>query len=287
MSNKIKFNLISLVKSSLFFSAIRKIKYRYKRKELSKQEQLSLEAMRFILTNDLKIKEGDSVFVHCGFGFLNAKFTPLELVELLKSIVGRNGNIMMPFYPPGLSSNWAKSGRVFDSAKVRCSTGILAQKFSKAKTVISLHPTKAVAAWGNKASVLVADHEKSIYPYGKATPYYKFSCLPNSKSIGLGVTNCAMIHCAEDVYEKNKSYLYTKEPVSLKVKSSAGNVDVDTFIHHGKIKLCTSSEFLSQHSDQSKNYKVINNVPFYSIDNHDLLKTCKKLFELGINRKCL
>lgn len=287
MSIAKNWNFISLFKSSVLFSAIRKLKYRNKRKNLKKQEQLGLEGMRLILMNDLKIKEGDSIFVHCGFGFLNADFSPMELIALLQEVVGEGGNIMMPFYPPGLSNNWAKSGRVFDNTKVKCSTGILAQKFSIAETKMSTHPTKAVAVWGARAEVLIADHDKTTYPYDLTSPYYKFANLKNSKSIGLGVNNCAMIHCAEDIYEMDKSYLYTEKTVKLAVSSIGRETWVDTYIHHGKVALCTSNEYLSLHAPNVCDYKIVNSVPFYCVDNRELLEACQSLIESGVNRKCL
>jgi len=162
--------------------------------------------MRKILHDDLGVCYGDTILVHCGFGFLNASFSPAELVNLLQEVVGKNGNIIMPVYPPGLSSDWVKSGRIFRVETTKPSTGVLSKIFSKFDDVfISNHPIKAVAAWGKDAQYLISKHENSSYPYDDKSPYYKLSMMSGSKSIGLGVRNCAIMHCAEDLFESDKN----------------------------------------------------------------------------------
>ena len=279
---------VSLVKSSRVFSELRKIKYRSKRKNLKQIKKLRLIDIRDILVNQLNIVEGDSLIIHCGFGFLNADFTPEELINLLKNIVGCEGNLMMPFYPPGLSNNWANSQRVFERDKIRCSTGVLSQKFSNDEsTLLSIHPIKAVLSWGNNKIDLVKDHELTEYPFDKLSPYYKLAMLKGSKSIGLGVRNCAMLHCAEDLFESNKNYLYTKNKIQLKVLTPSGMKEVPTHYHHGEIKLQQPYEFIDQHCSDSVTLVNKSSVTYYAIDNKSFLDKCSVLFENGVNRKCL
>lgn len=271
--------------TSFLFSKLRKYKYRFKRKKAKGEERLTLNKARLILIDSLGVKKGSSIFVHCGFGFLNAEFTPCELIDLLKDIVGENGNIMMPFYPPGLSLDWARSGRIFDNEVDFCSTGVLAQTLSSENSQISIHPIKSVCAWGKDAAMLVSGHENSIYPYDENSPYVKFSKLDGSLSIGLGVTNCSMIHAAEDLFEDDKSYLYSKYPYELKVKTNCGLRVVTTYVHHIEIKLSSSYEFFKKHIGCQYNYQLINNVDFYSIDNSILFENCERIFQQGESRK--
>lgn len=279
-------NIIPIIKSSALYGLFRKAKYRRARSFVKTQEKLTLYQIKTIIKDELGIKQGDSVLVHCGFGFLNADFTPHQLIKLLQDIVGNNGNIVMPFYPPGLSKNWALSGRVFNPESIKCSTGILAQIFSELDTSISIHPIKSVCAWGKDAKSLVLGHEKSLHPYDELSPYAALSSLSNSKSIGLGVLNCTMIHCAEDLYENNKSYLYSDNIVSLQVINNDKLTTVNTHFHHGEVSLDTSANFFRKHLPHLQNSVKINGVPFYSIENDKLLAQCKTLFSSGVNRQC-
>lgn len=281
-------NFISQLKTSYLFQYIRKLKYRNQRKKLANKKLLTIKDLENILVNQLDINDGDSIMVHCGFGFLNAKFSPIELINLLKKLVGDKGNIMMPFYPPGLSSNWAQSRRAFDPKTVKSSTGVLAQEFSDSDgVVISNHPIKAVAVWGNKANELVSSHEQCNYPFDITSPYYKLAMLPESKSIGLGVRNCAMLHCAEDLYEEKKGYLYTLNKVELAVVNGAYTHVVPTFYHHGNTKLLAPFVFIDRHCKMVVKCIIDNETTYYSLKNKLFLDLCADLFKNGVNRKCL
>ena len=112
-------------------------------------EKTTLNDMRKLLVEEFCIAGGDNLIVSSSFGNLNADFSPKDLITLLQEIVGEEGNIVMPFYPPGNSYEWAESGQVFDMQTTRSSMGILTQVFSEMPNVYkSMHPTKAVVAWG-------------------------------------------------------------------------------------------------------------------------------------------
>jgi aminoglycoside N3'-acetyltransferase len=278
--------LKSSIKSSRLFAELRKIKYRQARPQNNNKTVLSLSSMQRILVEELNIQQGDNIIVHCGFGFLRADFSPLQLIGLLKELVGTEGSMVMPFYPPGLSSDWAKAGRDFNIDTVRCSTGVLAQIFANTDVLTSIHPIKSVCAWGRNAEQLISEHQYSQYPFDDKSPYHKLAMLDGSKSIGLGVRNCAMLHCAEDLFESNKNYLYTKNKTKLKILTPSGMNEVATHYHHGEIKLQKPYEYIDQHCADS--VTVVNNssVTYYVIDNKLFLDKCSVLFANGVNRKC-
>ena len=279
--------LKSIIKSSRLFAELRKIKYRQARQRSKNKTVLSLSSMQRILVEELNIQQGDNIIVHCGFGFLRADFSPLQLVGLLKELVGTEGSIVMPFYPPGLSSDWANAGRDFNIDTVKCSTGVLAQTFASSDVLTSIHPIKSVCAWGKNAEQLISEHQHSQYPFDDKSPYYKISLLNNSKTVGLGVSNCSMIHCAEDLYEKDKSYLYSNDPVKLKVTGDNVGAVVNTYYHHSKNKLITSETFFNLHCKGLAESTHVNDVFFYTLNNTSMLKHCSALFIEGTNRKCL
>src|SRR5690625_4054795 len=140
-------NIKSLVQKLLPYSMRRKVK-RYKRKvsnwiKKGNIEKTTLQDIEALLMNDLSISEGDNLIISSSFGSLNADFSPKELIELLQRIVGNKGNIVMPFYPPGNSYEWAESGNIFDMQHTKSSMGVLTQVFSEMPEVYkSKHPTK-------------------------------------------------------------------------------------------------------------------------------------------------
>jgi aminoglycoside N3'-acetyltransferase len=277
--------VLSYIKSSGVYAFIRKLKYRINRRKFRNDERLSIKDMRVILEDSLGLREGSVVMIHCGFGFLNAEFSPQDLIVLLKNVVGRSGVIMMPFYPPGLSSDWLKSGRVFDPETVKCSTGVLAQCFAKEPDVtISSHPIKAVAVWGERAEELAAEHQLSDYPYGKDSPYYRMAMIKDSISIGLGVRNCSTVHCAEDVFELDKSYLYSENKVEARVVSNGDAVNVETYFHHGAQKLISPAKYFEKHCDDVVSVYEKRKVIYYAVDNGSLMSQMKELLSNSINR---
>lgn len=279
---------LSKFKTSFLFQTLRKVKYRNKRKNLAGKVKLTIDELENILTEKFDIQQGDSLMVHCGFGFLNADFSPTALISVLKKLVGANGHLMMPFYPPGLSKDWASAKRVFDPENMRCSTGILAQEFSHdPDVIISHHPIKAVAVWGEGAKKLCTGHENCEYPFDIKSPYYKFSQLPNSKSICLGVTNCSMFHCAEDIYEVNKGYLYSTKKVELGMLINNETLLTPTFYHHGNVSLTTSAVFFERYCPEIVCNIEVNSVGFCAVNNVELLNSCKEQFLKGNNRSCL
>lgn len=278
--------MLSRFKSSQVYAYLRKQKNRYKRSSLKGQKRLSLDEMQKILIEQLKIEEGDNLLIHCGFGFLNPDFTPEELLALLKYIVGEKGTIVMPYYPSGLSIDWLESAQIFDIEKVRCRTGILAEKLACDTTsTISVHPTKAVVAWGKYSKDICAEHMDSRYPFDINSPYYKLAVLKQSKSIGLGVRNCSMFHCAEDIYESDKSYLYSNKIYAGKVKLRDKMITVTTYAHKAKTDLLDSEQFFDKHCPEIITLYKNNLSIFYSIYNKKLLNHCELLFKKGISRR--
>ena len=95
-------------------SKIKKIRRRSKNAFKRRVSKTSLEDMRYLLLDDFGIVKGDNLIISSSFGNLYADFSPKELIQLLQEIVGEEGNLVMPFYPPGNSYEWANSGQVFD-----------------------------------------------------------------------------------------------------------------------------------------------------------------------------
>ena len=213
--------------------AIKKFK-RHILSSVKKEEKVSLGQMRILLTEELGLKKGDYIMVSSSFGNLNADFSPFQLIELLIDIIGEDGIIAMPYYPPLNSTEWARGNNVFDMRSTRSGMGVLTNVFSKMPHVMmSCHPTKAICVWGrsNLVEAIIKEHEKSTTPFYWDSPYGRLLKM-GSKSLCLGLKNIPMFHSIEDVASKNYLSLYEKQKYSLALIDKNGQQkSIDTYIH--------------------------------------------------------
>lgn len=239
----------------------------------ARRNKTTLAQLRDILQNELHLKKGDAIFVTSGFGYLNASFTPYEVIELLQEIITDSGIIMMPYYPPINSGEWARSGRVFDMTKTKSGMGILTNIFAELPDVyMSLHPIKSVCVWGRDAEKIVRNHNQSSTPFYWDSPYGKLLKI-GCKTLGLGVANNPIFHSIEDVCSNpfTKYYLPNKYRLKLKTKDR-DEMWVDTFVHDSTtLSRCVSSEAYIR-SLKCESYKKINfGLSFiYLIDNTEV-----------------
>jgi aminoglycoside 3-N-acetyltransferase len=246
-------------------------------------EKTTLNDMRKLLVEEFCIAGGDNLIVSSSFGNLNADFSPKDLITLLQEIVGEEGNIVMPFYPPGNSYEWAESGQVFDMQTTRSSMGILTQVFSEMPNVYkSMHPTKAVVAWGKNAEEIIKGHENSKTPFYWDSPYGWLLKNPR-KSLGLGIKSNPMFHACEDVLSELHLNLYFSKKFSLKIINNGNLYDVVTFVHDPEImtNLLEIGDYI-----KTLDLKSFRRVNFgfkycYCLDNQELLKCCEIHFKNG------
>lgn len=250
-------------------------------------KKTTLEDLKYVLTRELGIQAGDRIFVTSSFGNLNAGYTPKDVVELLMSIITKEGTIMMPFYPPGNSTNWAKEGKVFDMNETKSGMGIITNVFSKMPDVkMSVHPTKAVCVWGKDAEMLTENHENSTTPYYWDSPYGKFLKM-GSKSVGLGVGNMPLIHTMEDVLSESYDHYHQKNKYRLKVISKTGEEkSIDTYVHNTEIidKCISSLEYVQINRPELLHKKTFGLTFVMCVNNDDLYALCNEEFAKGNTR---
>ena len=281
-------NFIKQLIPSSFRQKLKKQKRHFINNVLKKNTpKTSLEDLKAALINDLGIKAGDTILVTSGFGSLNANYSPNDVIQLLQQIVTERGNIVMPYYPPVNSTEWAAKGEVFDMKTTKSGMGVLTNIFATSPNVLkSCHPTKAVCAWGKDAATIIEGHEYSDTPYYWNSPYGKILKL-GSKSVGLGVKNIPIVHALEDILSDDKTTYYEKKKFILKVVMEDGEEkEVSTYVHDEKVL----SECISP-GDYVKalNCKTYKTLPFgytflYSVDNTDLFETMKQAFTKGHTR---
>ncbi len=262
-------------------SKIKKIRRRTNNSFKRGVAKTSLNDMHKLLVEEFSIVKGDNLIVSSSYGNLNADFSPKDLIGLLQEIVGKEGNIVMPFYPPGNSYEWAESGQIFDMQTTRSSMGILTQGFSEIPNVYkSMHPTKAVVAWGKNATEIVKGHENSKTPFYWDSPYGWLLKNP-SKSLGLGLKNIPIFHSFEDIILENKFSLYQKQPFSLIMTTNVGEKkEIITKVHDPSIitTLADAGDYVKSLPLKTYKRESFGYTFCYIVDNSELFKTCKSEF---------
>lgn len=253
----------------------------------SNNKKTTLKELEEALRNELGLKIGDRIIVASSFGYLNAGFSPAEAVKLLMDIVTEEGTIMMPYYPPQNSDEWAKEGHIFDMVNTKSGMGVITNVFSQMPNVLkSMHPTKAVCVWGKNAKEIVEGHELAETPFYWDSPYGKFLKM-GCKSIGLGLKNIPIFHTFEDVLSDSKDAYYYPETFKLKVITDKQEEKmVETYIHNTEFiaKCVSAGDYVK--SLKCKTYKRISfGMSFlYVIDNTDLYNRLKSDCDSG-NKK--
>lgn len=244
-------------------------------------QKTSLEDLRTLLEDDFSIYKNDNLIVSSSYGNLNAQFSPRELINLLQDIVGRNGNIVMPFYPPGNSYEWASKNRIFSMNTTKSSMGILTQVFSEMSDVYkSMHPTKAIVAWGKDAKEIIAEHDKSKTPFYWDSPY-GWLLKNGSKSLGLGLKNIPIFHSFEDIILENRITLYQEPPKNLVLETRLGEERIVSTLVHDPIKLMNlmdAGDYVNSLVLNSYKRRAFGFSFCYVVNNQELFEKCKEEF---------
>ncbi len=257
-----------------------------------KSTKISIHEMRKLLVDDLGVERGNRIIVSSSFGNLNADFSPQQLIELLMDILGDEGVIMMPYYPPMNSTEWVKTNNVFDMRKTKSGMGILTNAFSKMPNVImSCHPTKAVCVWGKRDVVeeIVKDHDISTTPYYWNSPYGRLLKM-GSKSLCLGLKQIPMFHAIEDVVSSDYTQMYEQGKYKLEIIDLKGQRKiVETYVHDAKVleQCMEAGDYVA--CLPLRSYKKINCGYKYCIcvDNTEVLNVAQVEYAKGNTRYAL
>lgn len=237
-----------------FVASLIRAKKRLNRARVSRQPILAEADFTKILTNDLGLTSGDTVYVHSSVDQLNLGFAFYRILPLIQNVIGSQGTVLFPTYPnrsPVSSYEYLKQGRVYDVRRTPSFTGLLTEFARRQRNAIrSLHPTKSVCAIGPLAEILTASHQESPYPYDTCSPYYKL-VEHEAKIIGIGVytTYLSFVYCVDDALkEQNPVQTYFPEMFAAKCINYRGTVEiVHTYAHDMRNVVHDIPEFIKQH----------------------------------------
>lgn len=260
------------------------------RNNLRHAEKTSLADFRLALTKDLGLQAGDKLFVTSSFANLNAQdYSPEDAIRALMEIVGPEGLVMMPYYPPVSSMDWVKSGEVFDMRATKSGMGVLTNVFAQMEGVVmSEHPTKAVCVWGKDAEAYISGHLESEDPYGDETPYGRLLATDHSKSLSLGVVNLPMFHAVEDKYQQPETLYYSDKLYDVPIRTLHGDVLVCHTMVHDPEKCAHTmmgGEFVKRFSEPLRKVVRFGYDYLYLIDNTLLKEAAIKEFAAGNTRR--
>ena len=149
----------------------------------------------------LGVSAGDVVLVHSSFDAFRAfQGRPSDVIEALQKLVGREGAILMPTMPfSGTAVEWARAHPTVDLRRTPSRMGLVSEVFRRMPDVIrSVHPTHPVAAWGERAETLVAEHWRATTPCGVGSPYHRLlECDGRILLLGADVTSLTFFHTVE------------------------------------------------------------------------------------------
>jgi aminoglycoside N3'-acetyltransferase len=261
--------LRTLVKQALPPSLRQNIKRYARRAEASRiSGELSAQAFRDVLTGGLGLKRDDTVLVHASFGRLKPGFTPATAIEIIQQIIGANGNVLMPVYP-GNGDEWLAADKVFDPLTSPISTGVLGAQFARMPEVrVSIHPIKAVAAWGLNRAFLTEGHESSTTPFDAHSPYAKLLTMRNAKAIGLGTSRLSFIHCGEDAVPEYVEKVYSAVALPGRCLAPSGDiVTVQTRVHRSEVMRDTpGADFLESRNSSASRKLTVDGRSYYIAD---------------------
>ena len=184
----------------------------------------------------LGIKRGQVVIVHCAMNnFYNYCGTVDEIIDELLRVLGPEGTLCMPAFPPNKNDN----EQVFDVRTTPTAAGLLAETFRKRPGVKrSLNQLHSVCALGPKADYIVGEHHLSRTCFDEHSPFYKIYELGGlSVSLGLPkyfIGTCG--HISESLLRDELAFFRDKfpKPVTFHYIDSSGKKVEHTMLTDAK-----------------------------------------------------
>lgn len=184
--------------------------------------RFGVDQLRKALISSAGIRKAGVLLVQSSFGrFYNFDGTAEDMLSILEELVGPEGTLMMPAFPP-----YRREGPfIFDVRKAPAQTGLLCELFRRRSGVMrSLHPTHSVCARGPLAETLLAEHHQDPLSCGPLSPYAKLAQY-NGQILGLGLPPgyTTFLHVVEDCdLERYPRRTYLEKPVEFTVIDETG-----------------------------------------------------------------
>lgn len=270
-------------------ASLRRAKKNLQRRRIGALPPLNETAFLKVLSEELRLSSGDTVYVHSSIDQLNLSFPFYQILSLIQRLIGSSGTVLFPTYPNHQISSYEYllQGKVFDVRRTPSYTGILTEFARRQKSAVrSLHPTKSVCAIGRFAKELTSTHQLSPYPYDTNSPYYKLIDY-NAKIIGLGVWTeyLSFVYCVDDALkEKFPVRVYHAEIFEAQCRNYDGQIEIVRTYAHDMSNVVhdvprVMREYISP--DICADFRV-GGMKFFRADARELFAALMNLAERGI-----
>ncbi len=187
---------------------------------------LGLDELAATLT-ELGLQPGTTAMVHSSMDALGRRLPgvgPLQLIDLLRDMVGPEGTLLMPTSPfTGSQEEYARAAPVFQVRRTPSRLGLLSEVFRRQQDVLrSLHPTHSVAAVGPQAGELLTQHHCGT-AFGPCSPFYKLGGDQLVLGLGVGVRQAFTLwHVVEELHPPTRRRVFSAASYPLEVVDETG-----------------------------------------------------------------
>jgi len=106
---------------------LKRTRIRLRKARVASFPALTENTFRTILTDDLGLEDGDTVFIHGSVDQLNLSFPVRRILPMIQEITGERGTLLFPTYPRLASYEFLSRGEIFDIRKTPSFTGLLSE----------------------------------------------------------------------------------------------------------------------------------------------------------------
>jgi len=236
------------------------------------------------------LTSGDTVLMHSSFNVHNGfQGGPQQVIDCILNIIGPCGNLLMVSMPYGGSSfAYLKDRPIFDVRRSTSRMGIISEIFRTDKNVLrSLSPSHPILAFGPKAKWIISDHEKTMYPCGRGSPFEKILKL-KAKTLLFDMTSrgiSTFFHHVEDTFKEHLPVkLYDDEPLEATVIDSHGNrIKVKSYVFSSEARRIRTPRLLKRELLRSEGITSsrIGNTKLTLVDLNKAVDCARKIVESG------
>jgi aminoglycoside 3-N-acetyltransferase len=174
-----------------------------------------MEITQEILIQDLKragIKLGDILVVHSSLKSIgHVVGGVMTVINSLRQSIGMQGAVLFPCLTfDGSVTQYLHTVDTVDLGTCSIKTGAIpAAAWQTPNAYRSIHPTHAVAGFGEKAGILLRQEQSGQGPCGTDSPFYR-AAMAGGKILMIGVSldTCTLLHCVEEIAA---SYIFSGE----------------------------------------------------------------------------
>jgi aminoglycoside 3-N-acetyltransferase len=167
---------------------------------------------------------GDTLVIHSSLKSIgHVAGGAMAVINSLCRCVGAEGTVLFPCLTfDGSVTQYLHTVDTVDLRTVTIKTGIIpATAWQAPNAYRSIHPTHAVAGFGEKARILLSGKQSGQGPLGTDSPFYR-AAMNGGKILMIGVSldTCTILHCVEEIAT---SYIFSGETFVVPTIDFNGN----------------------------------------------------------------